>query len=222
MKGVLAGLALMALSAGACAPALADDYSYHRTVDSAVGAGGARTLTVHGYNGNIRLYGDSGSTVRIHAVLGARTAASLEQLRIQTSRQGNTVLVQEQCAERRQLLFWTFKDCDIELDVHYPRSLAVDLRSENGNVSLYGAASDISITNTNGNVEAFLASPWRGSSISMHNSAGNVDLHVPKGFTGTFKGSVKFGDVSDDAHLKSGPVSITLSANFGDVTVSRE
>lgn len=222
MKGVLAGLALVAVAVATSRPALADQYSYHRTVDSTVAAAGARAIMVQGYNGNIRLYGDSGNSVRVHAVLGARSSNSLQLLRIRTSRQGDTVLVQEQCPDQRSFLFWTFQDCDVELEVHYPRSLTVDLHSHNGNVSLYNAASDVAISNTNGNVEASLASPWRGSTITMHNNAGNVDLRVPKTFAGTFKGSVRFGDVSNDAHLKGGPANVTMSTNFGDVTVSRE
>lgn len=240
MKRFLAAAGLLTLALACTLPARADEYSYHRTVDSTVEAGGAATLAVTGYNGNIRLYGDSGSTVRVHAVLGARSAGALRDLQVQSSRQGDAVRIQEVCPGTRRFFFWSFQDCDVELEVHYPRALAVNLLSQNGNVdvndpagtlkvtnangdlTVVNAASDLSLSNQHGDLDASLASNWRGSSISMHTSAGDVDLRVPKGFRATFNASVRFGEVSNKANLEKGPVTLDMRATFGDVTVSRE
>src|SRR5579884_1565289 len=132
MKAFFA-LTLVALFGLTLAPARADD-QYQRTLDKSMNAAGARALNVTGYNGNVHLFGDSGSTVRIHAVLGARSADALKMLDVRTERSGESVRVTDVCPSTRHFFFWSAKDCDIQLEIHYPRAMTASLVSENGNV----------------------------------------------------------------------------------------
>jgi hypothetical protein len=258
MKSIAVLASIVGLAAAAALPARADQYSFKRTIDTSVSAAGARTLDVTGINGNVHLYADSGPAVRVHAVLGARTQDALKMLDVRTSRDGGTVRVQDVCPQTRHFFFWNFGDCDIELDVHYPRALAVTLKSQNGNVTVDGSGAAVSVVNSNGNVDvngaggavsvknsngnitiadapsnvsaanehgnvrATLARAWRGTSIAMSTSAGNVELRVPEHFDAKVTARTRMGDVTNSANLRNGPVTVTATTTFGDVVISRE
>lgn len=172
MKALLATIGILAALGAAALPAKADEYSFKRSIDKTAALAGATALGVAGYNGNVHLYADGGSTVRIHAVLGARSAEALKMLDVQTSREGNTLRVADVCPSTRQFVFWNFKDCDIELDVHYPRGLPVSLHSENGNIVVDGAGGAVSIANGNGNIHVNGA----GGQVSVKNGNGNITV----------------------------------------------
>jgi Putative adhesin len=240
MKALLATLTIAAAFGMASAAARADEYSYQRTIDATAPTTGVRTVSIRGYNGNIHLYGDGGNTVRVHAVLKSRSADALRLLQVQTSRDGDTVRVEDVCPTTRRLIFWSFADCDIELDVHYPRTLAVNLQSDNGNIDATGAGGPLRITNSNGNVTidnagtnltatnkngnvtVALAQNWHGDAISVHTNAGNVELRVPRGFDAKVSARTRMGDVSNRANLRGGSVTVTATTTFGNVVISRE
>lgn len=259
MKALLTTIALAAALAAAAAPARADDYSFKRTLDRTVPLAGASALGVSGFNGNVHLYADgAGTTVRIHAVLGARSEDALRALDVQTSRDGNTLRVADVCPASRQLLFWSFRDCNIELDVHYPRSLPLSVHSENGNITIDGAGSAVSIANGNGNVRvngaggaisvkngngnidiagapanvsasnhngnvtATLSDSWRGAAIAMSTNAGNVELSVPRTFTGKLIARTRMGEVKNRAQFGDGPATVTATTTFGNVVIDRQ
>ncbi|HET9096278.1 MAG TPA: hypothetical protein VFN37_06425 [Candidatus Baltobacteraceae bacterium] len=239
MKAFLAALAVLTALAALSAPARADEYAFKRTLDFTIGTAGTTALSVAGQNGNIHLMGDGGSTIRVHAVLGARSADALRALDVTQTRSGNTVRIADVCPATRRLVFWTVADCDIELDVHYPRSLAVGLRNENGNTVIDGAASALSVANGNGNirvngaggplsvkngngnVSATLAKNWRGSAITMHTNAGNVHLRVPRGFAATVTAKVTLGEVRNTADVRKGPATVNATTTFGNVVISQ-
>lgn len=210
MKSLLATLGILAALGAAALPAQADQYSYKRTVDSTVQAGGATGLAVAGQNGNIHLYADGGSTVRVHAIVGARSADTLKMLDVRSSRQGNTVRVEDVCPSTRQLFFWKFADCDIELEVHYPRAMAVSLDSHNGNIAIDGPTAAVSLANDNGNVHVNGA---RGA-VSVKNTNGNVTID---GASTNVSASNRNGNL--DVTLDGGwhGSSIALSTNAGNV-----
>ncbi|HKU67307.1 MAG TPA: hypothetical protein VJP85_06015 [Candidatus Baltobacteraceae bacterium] len=148
MKGLalFMGVLLTGLTAAAL-PARADSYSYTRTVDRSISAAGSKAIEVAGVNGNIDLYGDGGTAVRVHAVLRARSEEALHVLDVRTVQSGGAVRVEDVCPQERHFIFWSFADCDIELEVHYPRALDVTLSSQNGNVTIDGARAGVSILN---------------------------------------------------------------------------
>lgn len=244
MKSLLATLGILAALSAAALPARAEQYSFKRTLDKTIQTAGASGLAVVGQNGNIHLYADSGSTVRVHAILGARSADTLNMLDVRTSRQGDTVRVEDVCPSTRQLFFWKFADCNIELEVHYPRAMAVSLNSHNGNiaidggpagakgavsvkntngnVTIDGASANVSASNRNGNLDVTLDGGWHGSSIALSTNAGNVDLQVPHNFQAKLSAKTRMGDVRNNAHLQNGPVTVTATTTFGNVRISRE
>lgn len=219
MKGLLATLGVALALALACSPALADEYSYKRTLDfSASAAAAATSISVVGYNGNIHLYADGGPGVRVHAQLAARSADALRALDVQTARQGSTLRVADICPSTRHLLFWDMRDCNIELDVHYPRGMAVSLKSENGNVTVEGSTASVSIANNNGNVEVDGA----GGPVTVKNDNGNVEIN---GATANVSATNAHGNVQATLaknwrgtaiamHTSAGNVELRVPAHF--------
>jgi putative adhesin len=187
---------VLAVVAATVLPARADDYSYQRTLDTATAASGMRALRVTGYNGNVHLYADGGNSVKVHAVLKARSQDALRDLNVTVTREGNAVVVQDVCPGTRSFFFWHFKDCDIELDVHYPGALAVNVDSENGNIVSNGTSSSLSLKNSNGNVTI----DGTGGSVSVSNTNGNVRI-------GTAGANVQVTNTH-------GNVSVALSKNW--------
>ena len=210
MKAFLAALAVLTALAALGAPARADEYAFKRTLDFTIGAAGTTALGVTGQNGNIHLVGDGGSTIRVHAVLGARSADALRGLNVTATRRGNTVRVADVCPSTRRLVFWTVVDCDIELDVHYPRSLAVGLRNENGNTVIDGAASAVSVTNGNGNIRVDGA----GGPVSVKNGNGNVTI---AGAPANLSASNTNGNVSAALAKNWHGSAIAMHTNAGNV-----
>jgi hypothetical protein len=240
MKNTPALLATIALLVVTATPAAADEYAYHRTVDVTASGAGASALTVTGYNGDLRLFADGGNTVRVHAVLKARSADAVSALNVSVSREANTVRVQDVCPSQRRFFFWTFADCDIDLEIHYPRALGLSVQSQNGDIDAHDAASsvsirngngDISITNSatnvsatesNGDITARLAKNWRGNAIALHTNQGDVELFVPPGLAATYTTHVLLGSIDNRAPRQTGPVSVTATVRFGDVDIRPE
>ncbi len=239
MKRLLAALGTAALLAVAALPAYAAD-AYQRTFDSTVQPGGATALEIAGQNGNVRAYGDGGTTIRVHAELKAKTADAARTMDVRVSRDGNAVRIESRCGARRSvLLFWSFSACDVEYTIRYPRALALALHSENGNVDIDGpgapvsvaisngnvnvanAGADVSSTGKNGNVDVSLANGWRGNAISLTTHAGNVNLRIPATFAGRLNAHTRFGNIDGANYLHGGRVVVTASTTFGNVVISR-
>jgi putative adhesin len=210
MKSTAAIASILILLVAAALPARADQYSFKRTIDTSASAAGARTLDVTGINGNVHLYADSGSTVRVHAVLGARSEDALRMLDVRTSRDGSTLHVQDVCPQTRHLIFWNFADCNIELDVHYPRGLAVTLNSQNGNVAVDDSGAAVSIINSNGNIDVNGAA----GAVSVKNSNGNVTIADARS---NISASNKNGNVSATLAAAWRGTAIAMSTNAGNV-----
>lgn len=218
MKGLLAILGLALALAAASSPAWADEYSFKRTIDFTASAAGAASIAVTGYNGNVHLYADGGPGVRVHAVLGARSADSLRSLDVRTSRQGSTLRIADVCPSTRQFLFFEARDCDITLEVHYPRGMPVNLTSQNGNVTVEGSAAPVTVSNNNGNVVVDGA----GGAVNVKNDNGNVEVDgAPANVSVTnAHGNVRamlaktWGGTSIALHTSAGNVHLYVPAHF--------
>ena len=218
MKSLLVTLAVLAAVAATVLPARADEYGYQRTLDTAASASGARALSVTGYNGNVHLYADGGNSVKIHAILKARSSGALRDLNVTVTREGDAVAVQDVCPATRNFIFWQFKDCDIELEVHYPSGLAVTVNSENGNIVSDGSSSSLSLKNSNGNVtidsvggavrvantNGNVGVASAGGNVQIKNTNGNVSVTLAKNWRGN----------SIELHSSAGNVHLTVPSNF--------
>jgi hypothetical protein len=240
MKNALTVLACFGMLLAFGAPAHADEYAYRRALDRTVPAPGASTLIFTGYNGDVHFIGDGTGSVRVHAVLKARSADAVNALDVSVSRQGSAVLVQDVCPSQRRLVFWTFADCDIELEIHYPRAMALTLKSQNGDIQVDGPAAAVSIANgngdvhisdaagnvrisqSNGDITTRLAKNWRGSTIALHTNQGDVSLFVPSDFGASYTTHVLLGSVENQAPRKSGSATVTATVRFGDIEIKPE
>jgi DUF4097 and DUF4098 domain-containing protein YvlB len=231
MKLLLATLTILAVLGAAALPARADEYRYTRTVNSTVQTAGATSLAVTGHNGNIHLYADGTGSVRVHALVKARSADALSLIQVNASRQGNTVRVQEICPTTRHFFFFSTSDCDIELDVHYPRSMAAALTSQNGNITAVDSQGALSITNDNGNVHVNgpsgrvdvknkngnISIAEAGANLSVTNTNGNVEASLANGWRGNaISMHTNAGNV--ELHVpKSFQATLNAKTRMGDV-----
>jgi hypothetical protein len=238
MKKTLTAVAALGLLAALGAPARADQYAYQRTLDRLVSAAGISALDFTGYNGDVRFVAQNGSAVRVHAVLKARSAGAVNALDVSASRQANTVRIQDVCPSQRQLLFWTFADCTIDVEVYYPRTMAlrsqngdievsapaaaVSINNGNGDVNITDAATNVSVTQSNGDITARLAKHWRGSAIALHTNQGDVNLFVPPDFGASYTTHVLIGSIENQAPRRNGSASVTATVRFGDIDIKAE
>jgi hypothetical protein len=176
--------------------------------------------------------------VRVTAVLRARTVEAADAIVLRVYRAGNSVKVEATCPTGR-MLFWSYSDCAVDYQIHYPRALAIDLHNENGDVLIQdpsgnvgvkmdngdvdvkNAATNVSVAIAHGDVTIDLADGWHGNAVAMSASAGDLDLRVPRGFSGTLDAHTRFGDVNDNAGLHGGRAKVSATVTFGDVTVRR-
>lgn len=239
MRTRLATLGLGLLFVAATLPAYAGSYPFRRTLDTTLQTAGATGLSISGFNGDVRLVGDSGNTVRIHASLRANSQSSLDGTSVKTSRDGNTILIQDVCSARRHFFIWSFADCDIEYQIGYPRNLSVSIKNENGDIGVENAAAPVTIVDSNGDatvreagssldvstkhgdVTASLSPNWRGDAITLHTSTGDVSLEVPSDFKATLHAETRLGEVTDNAHLAGGRVKVAVWTTLGDVRINR-
>ena len=239
MRNVLAAAGLGLAFIAATLPARADNYPFRRTLDSSLQVAGVAKLNFSGLNGDVVMKADSGNTVRINAVLRARSQSELDGTSVRTSRDGDALVVQDVCNSRRQFLFWSFADCDIDYQISYPRNLSVNVKNENGDVHVDNAGAPVTIADSNGDatvrnagstldvstkhgdVRASLVSNWRGTAITLHTSTGDVTLEVPSNFAATLQAKTRLGDVTDNAHLTGGRVTVIATTTLGDVRINR-
>jgi hypothetical protein len=218
MKSLFAVLAVAVALGAAYLPARADDYPYKRTFDLSTAANGASSIALTGYNGNVRLYADGGSMIRVHAIFSARSTDALKVMNVKPSQQGTTLHLDEVCGSSRHFLIWSFKDCEIDLEVHYPRGMAASVHNQNGNIVVSGAGDALQIDNSNGNVTIDTA----GGGVSVKNTNGNVRI-------GSAPANVSVSDTNGnvgvtlaknwrgraiDLHTSAGNVHLTVPSNF--------
>jgi hypothetical protein len=237
MKALLTGLAVAVAVVAVAARAQAANV--HRTFDTTIPANGATALNLTGYNGDVKLIADSGATIRLHAILSANTGAELDGIKMIDARSDRAVRMTYECPGEKSFLFWSFKNCGVDYEIRYPRNLALTVRNDNGDVEIDGAAGSVSAEVSNGDVDvigaadtisastkhgdvtATLSPDWRGRSIELHTSTGDVHLRVDEDFSGTLQTHKWMGDVSDDAHLTGGPVPVVVTTTFGDIRITR-
>jgi DUF4097 and DUF4098 domain-containing protein YvlB len=154
-------------------------------------------------------------------------------------RDGGTIRIQDICASHRQFFIWSFADCAIDYEIRYPKALAVSIHNANGDVRIASAdaavtvvnangdinadnvASTVALTTKHGDVRASLAQNWHGSAIALHTSTGDVDLLVPARFAATLQASTRLGDVTNQANLHGGNITVTAATTLGDVRILR-
>lgn len=219
MKAAIAAaaFALAALSAGAAGAA---DSGYHNNV--AFDVAGANDIAVLGINGDVRLIASATNRVHIAAVLHAESQQNLERMSVKTSVNGQKLLIQSQCPKSGYWIFHITR-CSIDYTITYPRSSRVEIRNDNGDVRVEGAATDLTIENSHGDVRATLARDWHGVAVAAKTSMGDITLNVPAAFAGHLKAKTWVGDVNDRANLgdAASGAAVTLQTRFGDITVTR-
>lgn len=219
MKAVAAAVALLLAWFGGGA-ALAADTGYRNTV--AFDVAGASDIGVLGINGDVRLIAAPTNRVHIAAVLHAESQQNLQRMSVKTSVSGEKLLIETLCPKSGYWIFHITR-CSVDYTITYPRTSRVQIRNDNGDVRVDGAAADLAIENSHGDVRATLARDWHGQSVAAKTSMGDITLNVPAAFVGHLKAKTWFGDVNNGANLADAGsgASVTLQTRFGDITVTR-
>jgi hypothetical protein len=155
------------------------------TQELAMEASGARHLRVSSRNGGIKLRGTDGESVRGRADKRVRADREemarrfMEQVRVETRREGDTLTVEAIWPER---LPREIRSAGVSFELAVPRRLAVEARSSNGAVHATEVAR-AALRTSNGGVEA-------------RRIAGDLDAH-------TSNGAVVAEDIEGNASLQT-------------------
>lgn len=219
MKTAIAAITFV-LASFSAGTALAADTGYHNNV--AFDVAGASDIGVLGINGDVRLVASATNRVHIAAVLHAESQQNLEKMSVKTSVSGQKLLIESQCPKSGYWIFHITR-CSIDYTITYPRTSRVQIRNDNGDVRVEGAAADLTIENSHGDVQATLARDWHGLTIAAKTSMGDITLKVPPAFAGHLKAKTWVGDVNDRANLgdAGSGAAVMLQTRFGDITVTR-
>jgi DUF4097 and DUF4098 domain-containing protein YvlB len=242
MRRVFPSVVLVVTLATATAARADDHWAATRSFDTTVSSGTATSIAVREDNGDIRLHAADTTQVTVHAVIHAHAQADLNRIIVSAGFSGNRINVGSTCPQTIRFLGYT-DACEIDYDITYPRALDVDIADTNGDVNVDGAEGNVNAHLTNGDltingalrsldlssrhgdVEAKLTAGWRGQSITLASSMGDVTLTVPHEFHGYLKAKTRLGSIDNEADLPSSPVTgavaIYASTLFGDVVVKK-
>ncbi len=208
---------------------------YYRLSTASVPAGHATRLVLHDVNGDVEMRAAAGETISVQARIRMHDLNSLEAAHVVAVRNGSDVMIGSTCPTRA----FSFDFCEVDYTIVYPRSLALSIKTVNGDVAVDAPASETRVETTNGDVrvrEALanvtatshqgdvttsLADAWKGGTVTLHTTFGDVRLTVPDDFHGTVHGHTVAGDVDGLTSFGAGPAIADLSTTFGDVQVQR-
>jgi hypothetical protein len=233
MKTLVAGGLLVALFG--CDNSTAWLYS-HRYV-ATLPASGIRRIVLTGYNGAIRAVATDGKTIVLHATLRERDDRMTGD-DVTLVRRGDEAFITSTCPSRFTML-WKVQLCDVYFTLEYPRSLDaslhpangdvtvdggtgnVDAGTTNGDVTVRGASSDVTALSHEGDVIASLAPGWRGKSVSLQTTFGDVELTTPPSFRAMLQLHHPWaGNVEGTADIPLGSAVVDARTVFGDIDVN--
>ncbi len=235
MRWAVPGIVLCGALAG-CSGVVIGSGHFTRSYADRVPAAGLRELILQGGNGDVRARAAHVGAVRIRARIETSDIASLAHDTVSVSRSAGVLSVASVCPSAH-IVFWRVQRCGIDYDIEYPANLRASFTIVNGDVTVLAPASPVTVGATNGDVTisqaagdvagqshegdvtVSLARGWRGRSIAMRSTFGDIRLAVPAGFRARVRTHTVAGDVTGVSSYPLGPASADLSTTFGDIEV---
>ncbi|MBS1261802.1 MAG: hypothetical protein MAG453_01135 [Calditrichaeota bacterium] len=202
-------------------------------------AWGARivdAIDIETLNGNIRVVPARDDSIRLDVERKVRAPSAtlaesgLERVRVESELTDRTLSIASitPVMDEREFI--------VNLTLHAPGSIPLDLESNNGNISVTEHAADISASTTNGNIHCVLASLDLDGMLDLRTTNGNIDAALPADLPASFTVSTANGnaavsgfaaDVSysvDERNRKRGTIGpgeamVTLKSTNGNVSL---
>jgi hypothetical protein len=212
-------LATLALVAALPAAAHAQDYDAPR--NATVNASGATLLKIDARAGQLRVTGRTDVTeVRVRGTARASSRGLLDDIKLEATRDGNTVNVRAVMPEYRDSGWNTQALLDLVIEV--PAALPLDVDDTSGDLTIEGVAAKIRIEDNSGNIRVRDA----GGDVWISDSSGGIDIRGVKGSVDIDEdssGEIEVYDVTGSVRVgRDSSGSIDVSRVGGDFIVERD
>jgi len=198
---VAGGLAAVGMFAFGTLSAIGVVAREDRVISREFDAGGIDVVEVSSDAGDVRVFGDAESTVRVTIRLREGLVGVDREARVE----GRRLVLRSDCPD----LLATF--CDARYEVHVPPDVEVVARSEQGDASVSGVDGGAVVESTNGDV----GGDRLGGDVRL--STRNGDVQGTALDAATLQADSRNGDV--DVDLAQPPSRLTAGSNNGNVVV---
>ena len=211
---MLAAVAMCPMSAAA------QDYDAPRT--ATVNASGATLLRIDARAGGLRVSGRTDLTeVRIRGTARASDRALLEDVKLETERNGNEISVRVVIPETANR-GWRDDHASLDLVIETPAALPVDIDDTSGDLVVESVTGRIRIDDNSGDIRVRDA----GSDVSVRDNSGGIDIQGVKGSVDIEEdssGEIEVYDVVGSVRIgRDSSGSIDVSRVGGDFIVERD
>ena len=213
---------LVALAAVALIPAAALAQDYDAPRNATVNAVGATMLRVDARAGQLRITGRADLTeVRVRGTARASSRGLLEDIKLETERNGNEVTVRVVLPEMRDRS-WDDQHAVLDLVIETPAALPLDVDDSSGDMTVESVAAKIRIEDASGNIRVRDA----GGDVWISDNSGGIEVHGVKGSVDIDEdssGEIEIYDVTGSVHIgRDSSGSIDVSRVGGDFVVERD
>ena len=214
--------ALFTLAALAVLPVSAAAQDYDAPRSATVNAAGATLLRIDARAGNLRVTGRPELTeVRVRGTARASSRSLLEDIKLETERNGNEVSVRVVIPENRGR-DWNDWHAMLDLVIETPAALPVDIDDTSGDMTVESVAGRLRIDDNSGNIRVRDA----GSDVMVRDNSGGIDIQGVKGSVDIEEdssGEIEVYDVTGSVHVgRDSSGSIDVSRVGGDFVVERD
>ena len=213
---------LFALAALAVLPASAAAQDYDAPRNATVNASGATLLRIDARAGGLRVIGRPELTeVRVRGTARASSRGLLEDIKVETERNGNEVSVRAVIPETANR-GWQNDHAMLDLVIETPATLQVDIDDTSGDMTVESVAGRIRIDDNSGNIRVRDA----GNDVIVRDNSGGIDIQGVKGSVDIEEdssGEIEVYDVTGSVHVgRDSSGSIDVSRVGGDFVVERD
>ncbi len=240
MRTIAAALILVFAAVLPPSTARAAEIPVRRTVERTAAA--AARVRIDNSVGDVQVFGDDGTTVRVTARIRSATDEAAAKVGVDVVRTGDETAVSVNVPRSSPAwVHWIFdrSHTSVDLVVHVPRrsmlaarlsvgdldvrgiAATIDAHSSTGDVHLHDVAADASAITSTGDVGIELAFGWNGTRLTARTSTGDVRIRATPGLRAHVEARTSTGDVHNalgSANVAS-PV-IEARTSTGDVTIT--
>lgn len=206
----------------------ADDCAYQETLSFSLPAAAVQALDITAGAGTLEVFGDSADgKLHVEALVCASRKSGLEGMGVEHALRSGTQFIETRIPEN-QSTFWTSNYARIDLTVHLPAGLPVQIKDGSGSLSVSGTGALVlrdgsgsaAIDSVAGNLEVRDGS----GDLNIANVTGNADVSDGSGSLSivTVDGNVDISDGSGSIDVRDVTREVTIhESGSGSVALQR-
>lgn len=226
------------LSLAIAVPMAADDCRHTAPRQLAVSSDGVRVVEIRAGAGSLTVQGGAGSSVRVSGTACSSSADDLEEIRLESSRRGDRLVVEAVFPDSRTWSFgWNVQrrlDFTVELPAHLPVVIddgsgsievrnvaAVEIEDGSGGIDVRGVAGAVRIDDGSGEIVIRDA-----GSVHVNDGSGDIEIRSIRGdvvIEDDGSGGIEIADVTGNVVIENdGSGSIAVRNVGGDFTLRND